>query len=136
MAGEAFRLCDIDFARATGIRWLSVKTLFAILLVFAIACGGTALAKKKKGQGDPNAGFKYMITEANAVSVTVSVGKGGNIHETFKVTADTKVTIDGAPAAARDLAGGMFANIDVADDKTTATSIAASDPRANTHNRH
>ena len=73
----------------------------------------------------------YNIMEANAVSVTVAVGKAGDVdsERTFKVTENTKVTIDNLPCSAADLKGGMVAAITTGPDGLTATYINAHDPR-------
>ena len=44
--------------------------------------------------------------QADARSITVSLGKSGEEHETYNITDKTVVTIDGAPANARDLLAG------------------------------
>jgi hypothetical protein len=73
--------------------------------------------------------MQYSIVEASALSVTVSEGHKGDPNKTFKITDATKVTIDGDTANARDLRGGMFANISLSEDQTTATSIDAKDSK-------
>lgn len=72
----------------------------------------------------------YYFLEANAVSVTVSVSKSGDVdsQRTFKVTEGTKVEIDNQPASAADIKGGMVGFITTAVDGKTATAISAHDP--------
>jgi hypothetical protein len=97
--------------------------ILALLLLFTLLPG--AYAKKHKQNH-----FPYNIIEANAVSVTVAVGKSGDTdsQRTFKITDATKVTIDNQPSSAGDLKGGMVASITTAVDGETATVIAAHDP--------
>jgi len=104
-------------------------------MVFAVACGGTAFAKKKKARNEDPEDGKFPITEVDALSVTVSVAKDGNLHKTYRITGNTAVTIDGVPVAARDLRAGMVASIDVAEDKTSALSINAGDRKKDRHKR-
>jgi hypothetical protein len=94
-------------------------------LLLALAPGVYA---KKHHTSDP--GAPYYIIEANAVSVTVSTGKAGDVddQQTFKITDSTKVMIDNQPAPAGNLKGGMVAKIDLAEDGVTAVTISAHDP--------
>jgi len=112
-----------------------MRKLFVILMVFVMACGGTALAKKKKARNEDTGDGRFPITEVDVLSVTVSVAKDGNVHKTYRITGNTTVTIDGVPVSARDLRAGMVASIDVAEDKTTALSINAGDPMKDRHKR-
>jgi hypothetical protein len=104
-----------------------MKTLLAALMLFATLSGASLYATGR--ESDANA--PYNIMEASAVSVTVSVGKAGDVdsERTFKVTESTKVTINNLPASAADLKGGMVAAITTAPDGNTATYINAHDPR-------
>jgi hypothetical protein len=104
-----------------------MKSLLIALLLFSIFPRASVYATGR--ESDANA--PYNIMEANAVSVTVSVGKAGDVdsERTFKVTDSTKVTIDNLPASAADLKGGMVASITTAPDGNTATYINAHDPR-------
>lgn len=105
-----------------------MKGLIAVLslltLVFSLS---SQAAPKHKGSSEPP---EHRIFETNAVSVTVSVGKDGDTHETYKITDATKVTLDGVPAFARDLKAGMMARIEVSPDHSTALSISAKDAPA------
>jgi hypothetical protein len=102
------------------------KTLIILLtLVFSIL--SPAIAKGPKG-GNGKAFQK--IVDVNAVSVSVSVGAGGNTHLKYLITDATKVTVNGAPANARDLRSGMVADIEVSSDGKTAVTITAKDPPA------
>jgi hypothetical protein len=119
-----------------------MKTLNLILalLVLALVLPGSALAKKKQQQPGPtpDAGQsgELRIVEASAVSVTVSVGKSGDQHFTYKITDSTKVTLNGAPAFARDLKAGMMAKFTLTPDHETAIAIEAKDPPANPSKHH
>ncbi len=70
------------------------------------------------------------LVEADAVSVSASMGKTGDVDLTksYKITDSTKVTIDGQPARSDYLKGGMTARIQLATDGVTALSIDAKDP--------
>jgi hypothetical protein len=92
-----------------------------------------ALAKKK-GPPPPPATPEYRVVEVNAVSITITVGQSGDQHLSYKITDGTKVTLNGAPAFARDLRAGMMVRIDISPDRTTALAITAKDPPA-THGR-
>ncbi len=102
---------------------LTVSILSLLLVLFSLP----AQAEKKKGGGGE--GPALRITECDAVSITVDIGKDGTNHETYKINDATKVTLDGAPGAARDLKAGMFAHIKAGADHV-ATSISATDPKA------
>ncbi len=73
------------------------------------------------------------IFEANAVAITLSVGKDGNTHEAFKITDTTKVKLDGVPSFARDLRAGMMARVGYGADHITALWISAKDAPAHPH---
>ncbi len=107
--------------------------LILALLVLALALPTSVLAKKRQPGPTPDAGAsgELKIVEASAVSVTVTVGKSGDEHFTYKVTDSTKVTLNGAPAFARDLKAGMVARFTLTPDHATAITIEAKDPPAN-----
>ena len=108
--------------------------LILALLVVALALPTSAMAAKRRPPGatpDPNESAELKIVEADAVSVTVTVGKSGDQHFTYKVTDSTKVTLNGAPAFARDLKPGMVAKFTLTPDHGTAIAIEAKDPPVN-----
>ena len=107
-----------------------MKTLLAILSILAVVLTMPAQAAAKKKGGGPAQPPELRITEVDAVSIIVDVGKDGNTHEKYKITDATKVTLDGAPAFARDLKPGMMARIEATPDHITALSITARDPPA------
>ena len=105
-----------------------MKTLITILsLVTMILSLPAQAGPKKKAQPE------HRIAEVDAVSITLDIGRDGSSHEKFKITDATKVTLDGAPAAARDLKAGMDARVEVSSDHTTAISISAKDPHPGKH---
>ena len=107
--------------------------LILALLVIALALPTSALAKRRPPGPTPDAGASgdLKIVEADAVSVTVTVGKSGDEHFTYKITDNTKVTLNGAPAFARDLKPGMVAKFTLTPDHATAIAIEAKDPPVN-----
>jgi hypothetical protein len=107
-----------------------MKTLLSIIALLAICLTTPALAKKGKGQPAAPAAPETPIVEVSALSVTVSLGKSGEEHMTYKITDATKVSLNGAPVAARDLRAGMVAKVAVSADRTTATAIDAKDAPA------
>jgi len=108
-----------------------MKTLLAIVSILALAFAAQpcALAKKPPGQQQPESG-DLRIVQVDAVSVTVTVGLSGDEHFTYKITDNTKVTLNGAPVFARDLKAGMIAKFALTPDHATAISIEAKDPPA------
>jgi hypothetical protein len=110
-----------------------MKTLHLILALLALALvlPSSALAKKKQPAGPAPDTEDLRIVEVNAVSVTVTVGKSGDQHFTYKITDGTKITLNGAPAFARDLKAGMVAKFTLTPDHATATVIEAKDPPVN-----
>lgn len=107
-----------------------MKALIAILSFLTMILSLPAHAGPPKKGGGPAAPPEHRIMEVDAVSITIDIGKDGNSHEKFKITDATKVTLDGAPAFARDLRAGMHARIEVSPDHTTAISISAKDAPA------
>jgi hypothetical protein len=107
--------------------------LILALLVVALALPTSAMAKRKPPGPTPDANESadLKIVEADAVSITVTVGKSGDQHFTYKVTDSTKVTLNGAPAFARDLKPGMVAKFTLTPDHATAIAIEAKDPPVN-----
>lgn len=75
-----------------------MRTLLAAILAFVIASGASVYATGEKGSDSS----PFTIMEANAVSVSVSVGKAGDVdaEKTFKITDSTTVRIDNQPASA------------------------------------
>lgn len=102
----------------------TLKTVVAVLTFLAVVLVMPAMAGKRKNQADSGPDLK--IVEVNAVSVTVTLGKTGDEHVQYKITDKTKVTLNGAPVAARDLRPGMVAKI-AADKDKVASSIRAKD---------
>jgi len=102
-----------------------MRTLFAVLLIISLAFVTTpAFAKKKK----PAADNEPRIVEVNALSITLSVGKSGDDHEVFKITKDTKITLNNVPSTTDSLRAGMVAKVTPSGtDATTAVSIDAKD---------
>lgn len=107
-----------------------MKTLITILSLVTMILSLPAHAGPKKKGGGSTEPPEHRIAEVDAMSITVDLGKDGNTHEKYKITDATKVTLDGAPAFARDLKAGMEARIEVSADHTTAVSISAKDPSA------
>jgi hypothetical protein len=106
-----------------------MKTFLAILSLLAVVLVMPAMAGKKgKGPATPPSP-ELRIVEVDAVSVRVTLGKSGDEHVDYKITDSTKITLNGAPVAARDLRAGMVAQIEAGSDKV-ATSIAAKDAPA------
>lgn len=100
--------------------------LLVVALLTAVLSLPTQAGKKHKGSGVPETP-EYKVVETNALLLTVSIGRDGSTHETFKMTDTTKVILDGAPAAARDLKAGMMARIEFAPDHVTALAVTAKD---------
>jgi hypothetical protein len=101
----------------------------ALLLTITIVLSISSTASAK---GPKNTGGKVFnkITDINAVTITVSIGADGNTHETYSITDGTKVTLNGAPANARDLRAGMVAHIALSEDRKIALIITARDAPA------
>ncbi len=110
-----------------------MKTLIAVLSVLTMTLSLPAQAEPKKKGGGGAEPPEHRITEVDAVSITIDIGKDGNSHEKFKITDATKVKLDGAPGFARDLKAGMMARIESSADHTTAVSITATDPSPHPH---
>lgn len=107
-----------------------MKTFLTIVSILALVLVMPAVAAKKgKGPGaTPTPAYK--IVQVDAVSITVTVGVSGNEHFTYKITDSTKVTLNGAPVAARDLRAGMVARLSVSPDRATVLGIDAKDAPA------
>lgn len=81
-----------------------------------------------KGKKKP-AGEDGRIVDITALSITLSLGKTGDDHVTFKITNDTVVKFDGAAATADNLRAGMMARVVAVDGVPgTAKEIDAHDP--------
>ncbi|MDR3404041.1 MAG: hypothetical protein P4L99_16205 [Chthoniobacter sp.] len=103
-----------------------MKTLLAFLAVLTVVLALPAVAAKKgKGPQQP-ATPELKIVEVDAVSIRVTLGLSGDEHVDYKITDATKITLNGAPVAARDLRPGMVAQIQAGPDKV-CTSITAKD---------
>jgi len=82
-----------------------------------------AFAKKK-----PAASDEPRIVEINPLEITISIGKSGDEHQTFKIMKDTKITLNGVAATADNLLAGMVAEVKASEtDPTVAVSIDAKD---------
>jgi hypothetical protein len=100
---------------------------FTLLLIIALSISTTAIARQKGGGG----GKPFLkILDVDAVSITLSIGSDGNSHQKYVVNDSTKVTLNGAPANARDLRAGMVAKIEASEDGKTALVIDAKDAPA------
>jgi hypothetical protein len=111
----------------TGVSLLARILPFLVLmsvLVFPISSPAAP-----RGPKSPQQTFQ-KITDVSAVSVTISVGSDGNSHLTYTINDSTKVTLNGAPANARDLRAGMVANIETGSDGKIALTVIAKDPPA------
>lgn len=96
---------------------------FAVLLLAIFVTG--AMGAHKKGQpAEP----MHKIAEVSASSITLSFGETGDIHESFKITEATTVTVDGAPAHVGDLRAGMVAVVKAGADKSAASITAKGAP--------
>ena len=102
----------------------------ALLLTIALSLTSTAIAKPKGSAGGTGGKAFNKIVDVDAVSITISIGTDGNSHQRYSITDSTKVTLNGAPANARDLRDGMVAHIDLNADGKTADTITAKDPPA------
>jgi hypothetical protein len=112
-----------------------MKTLVAILSLLAVVLVMPAMAGKKgKGQ-HPQEGPELKIVEVNAVSLKVTLGHSGDEHVDYKITDQTRITLNGAPVAARELRPGMVARIEAGPDKV-ATAIHAKDAPAHPDKHH
>jgi hypothetical protein len=105
-----------------------MKTFLAIISLLAVVLAMPAMAKKGKGP-HPQEGPELKIVEVDAVRIKVTLGKSGDEHVDYKITDQTKITLNGAPVAARELRPGMVAHIEAGSDKV-ATSITAKDAPA------
>lgn len=105
------------------------KIFLAMVLVLAVV--GSCWAAPKKSHG----GGMHKITEISLSSITVAIGDSGDKHETYQISKDTKITINGSAATPADLRAGMVAKISAGTDKV-ATSIEAKDaPRTPARHR-
>ncbi len=84
-----------------------------------------AFAKKK---ASPTPSGEARVVEISPLSITISIGKSGEDHQTFKITKETKITLNGAPATTDLILAGMLAEVKASDaDASVAVSIAAKD---------
>lgn len=102
-----------------------MKTLIAILTFLAVVLVMPAMAGKKGNKSAQDTTPELKILEVNAVGISVEAGAGDE-HIAYKITDNTKVTLNGAKVEARDLRPGMVAKIEAGKDKV-ATSIRAKD---------
>ncbi len=103
-----------------------MKTLLAILSLLVLALATPAMAGKKGGQHPAEPELK--IVEVNAVRIIVTLGHSGDEHVEYSITDKTKITLNGAPVAARDLRPGMVARIEADKDKVAMTINAKDAP--------
>jgi hypothetical protein len=104
-----------------------MKAFFAIVSLLAFVLAVPAVAAKKGNNQGSTPAPALKIVEVDAVSITVAVGQSGNEHFKYKITDQTKVTLNGAPVFARDLRAGMVARLSVSPDRSTVTAIDAQD---------
>ena len=109
-------------------RFLCIVNVFSVVLCISLAASTTSFAKKAPKPAA--AGPFVKIVSVDAIGITVSLGTTGDNHESYKITDETKVTLDGAPINARDLRAGMVASIESSADKKTAITITAKSPPA------
>jgi len=105
-----------------------MKIVFALiaLLIVCLAFPAVVAAQPSKPQLTP----EYRVVEVNAVMVKVTVGKSGNQHMAYKITDATKVTLNGAPAFARELRPGMLVQVELSPDHSAALALHAKDAPA------
>ena len=110
-----------------------MKTLIAILSLLVVFLA-LPVSAAKKGKGHADESPEAKIVQVDALRIVLSLGKGGDEHVEYKITDNTKVTLNGSPVAARDLRPGMVCRVEAGQDKV-ATAIHAQD--APTHpNKH
>jgi hypothetical protein len=109
---------------------MSSRTLIAFLLVLLIGGSDSPCWAKKKKKSDASTGTTATIIEVNFASITLDNGTQDQAPQTFKVTNDTKVTLNGVPATTEDLLAGMQTTITPSADNTVALVIAAENPKA------
>ena len=94
-------------------------SLVCIALFTLVALSVPAFAGKKKSGGAAKAAKGDSITSVSDTSITTSAGK------TFSITAETKITLDGAEAKASDLKDGMKVTVTPSSDESKAATIEA-----------
>jgi hypothetical protein len=103
----------------------------AFLVTAALLITSSAEAKRPRPTPAPDAASGMQkITEVNALSIKLAVGTAGDMVQSYSITDSTKVTLNGAPANARDLKAGMIAKVEVSADGRTAVTINAQDAPA------
>jgi hypothetical protein len=107
-----------------------MKTFLTIVSIFALVLVMPAIAAKKGNGPGATPTPAYKVVQVDAVSITVTVGESGTEHFTYKISDSTKVTLNGAPIAARDLRAGMVARLSVSPDRTSVLAIDAKDAPA------
>ena len=106
--------------------FLTIVSLLALVLVLP----ATAAKKGKDQSATPTPAPTMRIVQVDPASVTVSVGESGDEHFTYRITDNTRVSLNGAPVSARDLRAGMVAKVSVSPDRATVTAIDAKDAPA------
>jgi hypothetical protein len=99
-----------------------VPRILVIILLLSFLGGGTSWAKKKKKDTGDNG---PTITEVSPMSVTLAMGH--DAQQTYTISADTKITLDGAPVTADDLRAGMVVQVTLAADNETLLTLTAKD---------
>jgi hypothetical protein len=97
--------------------------ILLIILLLSFLGGGTTWAKKKKNNTTADNG--PTITEVSPMSVTLAMGH--DAQQTYTISMDTKITLDGAPVSADDLRAGMVAQVTLAADNQTLLTLTAKD---------
>lgn len=101
--------------------WTKLTAAYLAVVVAAILISGVSLADDEVHEG------KVLSVGTN--SITVSDEKDGD-NDTFTVTSDTKITMNGKPAKLTDLHAGDRAKVTATQkgDKLVAKEIAARSP--------
>jgi hypothetical protein len=106
-----------------------MKTFIAILSLLTVFLAMPAMAKKKGQAPAAPAGAEMKVVECDAVSLKVTLGHSGDEHVEYRITDQTKVTLNGATVAARDLRPGMVVKVQAGADHV-ATAVEAKDAPA------
>jgi hypothetical protein len=110
------------------------KLLPVIALVLAAAfmsiLSDSAIAKWKKSSASPSATQADTGDKIVAVHLTSIIVSGASTHSSkeYKITAATKITVDGQPAKVSNLTTGMGVTVAPAADATVAATIDATSP--------
>jgi len=124
---------NLSTARDTHFNASRILKTLALLLMLALLINPAADAKRPKAPvetPDPVPAGMQKILQVDALSIRVAVGTAGDSSVSYTINNATKVTMNGAPANARDLKAGMLAKIEPSADGKSAVSITAQDPVA------